>query len=156
MYVDSLSPMFLLITANSSNFLKFSSSEFSAGPKVDLPLFQGLRRKADYAAAIARHEEALAIYQQTVLTAFADVENALAARRAAVREITALQHSVAASKKAFELSNARYKEGIASYLEVIDSQRELLTAERSEVQSRGRSFTATVQLMQALGGGFSE
>ena len=145
-----------LSSINSSNFLKFSSSEFSAGPKVDLPLFQGLRRKADYAAAIARHEEALAIYQQTVLTAFADVENALAARRAAVREITALQHSVAASKKAFELSNARYKEGIASYLEVIDSQRELLTAERSEVQSRGRSFTATVQLMQALGGGFSE
>jgi len=138
-----------------SDFLKHSSREFSVGPQIDLPLFQGLRRNADYAAAKARHEEALANYQQTVLTAFADVENALAARRAAIREITALQESIAASQKAYDLSNARYKEGVASYLEVIDSQRELLAAELSEVQVRGRSFTATVQLMQALGGGFS-
>jgi multidrug efflux system outer membrane protein len=138
-----------------SDFLKHSSREFSVGPQIDLPLFQGLRRNADYAAAKARHEEALANYQQTVLTAFADLENALAARRAAIREITALQESIAASQKAYDLSNARYKEGVASYLEVIDSQRELLAAELSEVQVRGRSFTATVQLMQALGGGFS-
>lgn len=139
---------------NTSTFLRHSSSEFSVGPQVDLPLFQGLRRKADYAAAKARHEEALANYQQTVLTAFADVENALASRRAAIREITAQQESVAASQRTYDLSNARYKEGVASYLEVIDSERELLDAQRGEVQARGRSFAATVQIMQALGGGF--
>jgi len=145
-----------LSSIKSSDFLKYSSSEFSIGPEIDLPIFQGLRRKADLALAKAKHEESLATYQQTVLVAFADVENALASRRAAINEIAAQQDSVAASKKAFELSNARYREGIASYLEVIDSQRELLNAQLNEVQARGRSFAATIQLMQALGGGFSK
>lgn len=145
-----------LSSIKSSDFLKYSSSEFSIGPEIDLPIFQGLRRKADLALAKAKHEEALATYQQTVLVAFADVENALASRRAAINEIAAQQDSVAASKKAFELSNSRYREGIASYLEVIDSQRELLNAQLNEVQARGRSFAATIQLMQALGGGFSK
>lgn len=145
-----------LSSVKSSDFLKYSSSQFSIGPEVDLPIFQGKRRIADLELAKAAHEEALANYQQTVLVAFADVENALASRRAAINEIAAQQESVAASKKAFELSNARYREGVASYLEVIDSQREMLNAQLNEVQARGRSFAATVQLMQALGGGFSK
>lgn len=145
-----------LSSVNASDFLKYSSREFSIGPEIDLPLFQGKRRLADLELAKATHEEALANYQQTVLVAFADVENALASRRAAINEITAQQDSVAASKKAFGLSNARYREGVASYLEVIDSQREMLNAQLNEVQARGRSFAATVQLMQALGGGFSK
>jgi outer membrane protein, multidrug efflux system len=145
-----------LSSINTSNFLKFSSSEFSVGPQVDLPLFQGLRRKADYELAKSQHEEALANYQQAVLVAFADVENALSARRSANKEIDAQRDSVIASQKSFDLSNARYKEGISSSLEVVDSQRELLNARRAEVQSRGRAFEATVLLMQALGGGFSK
>jgi multidrug efflux system outer membrane protein len=145
-----------LSSINSSDFLKWSSSQFAIGPQVDLPLFQGLRRKADYKLAKAKHEEALASYQQTVLTAFADVENALAARRAANNEIAAQNDSIEASQKSFDLSNVRYKEGVSSYLEVVDSQRELLNAQRSEVQARGRAFEATVLLMQALGGGFSK
>lgn len=143
-----------LSAISTSDFLKWSSSEFSVGPQVDLPLFQGFRRKADLAVAKAQHEEALADYQQTVLTAFADVENALAARRAANNEIAAQSDSVAAARKSYDLSSARYKEGVSSYLEVVDSQRELLNAQRSQVQARGRSFEATVLLIQALGGGF--
>lgn len=138
----------------SSDFVNWSASEFAIGPQVDLPLFQGMRRKADYNLAKARHEEALANYQQTVLAAFADVENALAARRAANNEIAAQNESVEAARKSFDLSNVRYKEGVSSYLEVVDSQRELLSARRGEVQARGRAFEATVMLIQALGGGF--
>ncbi len=143
-----------LSSIKSSDFLKWSSSEFAIGPQVDLPLFQGMRRVADYNLAKARHEEALANYQQTVLAAFADVENALTARRVANNEIAAQNDSVAAARKSFDLSNMRYKEGVSSYLEVVDSQRELLNARRAEVQARGRAFEATVMLMQALGGGF--
>jgi multidrug efflux system outer membrane protein len=143
-----------LSSIKSSDFLKWSSTEFAIGPEVDLPLFQGLRRKADYRLAVAKHEEALADYQQAVLTAFADVENALAAHRAANNEIAALNDSVDAARKSYDLSNVRYKEGVSSYLEVVDSQRELLNARRGEVQARGRAFEATVMLMQALGGGF--
>jgi multidrug efflux system outer membrane protein len=145
-----------LSSVKASDFLEYSSREFSIGPEVELPLFQGLRRDADLELAKANHEEALANYQQTVLGAFADVENALASRRAAINEIAAQENSVAASKRAFDLSDARYREGVASYLEVIDSQREMLSAQRSEVQARGRSFAATVQLIQAVGGGFSK
>jgi multidrug efflux system outer membrane protein len=143
-----------LSSIKSSDFLKWSSSEFAIGPQVDLPLFQGLRRKADLNLAVAQHQEALANYQQTVLAAFADVENALAARRAANNEIAAQNDSVAAARKSYDLSNVRYKEGVSSYLEVVDSQRELLNARRGEVQARGRAFEATVMLIQALGGGF--
>ena len=143
-------------SVESGDFLKWSSREFSIGPQVDLPLFQGLRRKADLALAKANHEEALANYQQTVLTAFADVENALASRRGAIREVAAQNDSISATKKSFDLSNIRYKEGVSTYLEVVDSQRELLNARRLEVQARGRAFAATVQLIQALGGGFSK
>ena len=139
-----------------TDFLKWSSRTFAIGPQVDLPLFQGLRRKADFQLAKAMHEEALATYQQTVLTAFADVENALAARRGANNEVAAQADSIRAARKSFDLSNARYKEGVSSSLDVIDSQRELLNARRFEVQARGRAFAATVQLMQALGGGFSK
>jgi outer membrane protein, multidrug efflux system len=145
-----------LSSINSSTFLKRSSSEFSIGPQVDLPLFQGLRRKADFALAKEQHEEALANYQQTVLTAFADVENALAARRGASNEVAAQNDSIAAAQKSFDLSNVRYKEGVSSYLEVVDSQRELLNAQRSEVLARGRAYEGTVLLLQALGGGFSK
>ncbi len=140
----------------SADFLNYSSREFSIGPEVEIPLFQGARRKSDLAMAKAKHEEALANYQQTVLSAFADVENALATRRAALNEIQAQEESLKASRRAYELSNSRYKEGVASYLEVIDSHREMLNAERSAVQARGRSFASTIQLMQALGGGFSK
>ncbi|QTN31545.1 efflux transporter outer membrane subunit [Akkermansiaceae bacterium] len=143
-----------LASANSSDFLKWSSSEFSIGPDIQLPLFQGLRRKADLELAKARHEEALANYQQTVLAAFADVESALAARRGALREAAAQQASITATRKAYDLSDVRYKEGVSSYLDVVDSQRELLNAQRLEVQARGRAFAATVQLIQAMGGGF--
>lgn len=145
-----------LSAVDSSDFLKWSSREFSIGPQVDLPLFQGLRRKADFQLAKAQHEEALATYQQTVLQAFGDVENALAAKRGAAKEIAAQQTSVAAARRSFDLSDIRYKEGVSSYLEVVDSQRELLNARRLEVQARGRSYEATVQLIQALGGGFSK
>lgn len=143
-------------SVDSGDFLKWSSREFSIGPQVDLPLFQGLRRKADLAVAKAQHEEALANYQQTVLTAFADVENALAARRGAINEVAAQQDSIAATNKSFDLSNVRYKEGVSTYLDVVDSQRELLSARRLEVQARARAFAATIQLIQALGGGFSQ
>ncbi len=143
-------------SVDSGEFMKWSSREFAIGPQVDLPLFQGLRRKANLAKAKAQHEEALANYQQTVLTAFADVENALASRLGAVNEVAAQQDSITATKKSFDLSNVRYEEGVSTYLDVVDSQRELLSARRFEVQARGRSFAATIQLIQALGGGFSK
>ncbi len=145
-----------LSSVDSSDFLDWSSRQFTIGPQVDLPLFQGLRRKADFELAKQKHEEALADYQQTVLRAFGDVENALAARRGSNKEINAQQASVDAAKRSFDLSEIRYKEGVSSYLEVVDSQRELLNARRLEVQARGRSYEATVQLIQSLGGGFSK
>lgn len=143
-------------SVDSSGFLKWSSREFGIGPQVDLPLFQGLRRKADLAKAKAQYDEALASYQQTVLTAYADVNNALASRRGAINEVAAQLDSVKANQKSVDLSSIRYKEGVSSYLDVVDSERELLNARRSEVQARGRSFAATVELMQALGGGFQK
>lgn len=137
------------------NFLEESSRTFGIGPAVEVPIFTGGLLKGRLKAAQAEQQEALATFQQTALVAFADVENALAAVSAARREEAARQRTVDASRKAYDLANLRYDEGADSYLTVIDSQRVVLQAERALVQTRGKRFAAAVQLVQALGGGYS-
>jgi len=115
---------------SSSKFLEWSSQFFSIGPSVSVPLFQGGRIKSGIML--------------------------LANLRALRAEASARKASVDAASRTYDLSVLRYKEGATSYLDVADAQREKLTAERAAVRTRGRQFTATIQLIQALGGGFSK
>ncbi len=144
-----------LSSISPSKLLNWSSTFYSAGPTVTTPIFQGRTLKTKVKASKAEQAEALANYQKTTLSAFADVENALASINALKTESAARQRSVSATTNTYELSNTRYKEGVTSYLEVVDSHREQLSAQRTNIRTRGRQFEATVQLIQALGGGFS-
>lgn len=144
-----------LSTISPSKLLNWSSKFYSLGPTVTTPFFQGRRLKANIRASKAEQKEALAKYQKTTLSAFADVESALASINALKAEYAARKRSVSATTNTFKLSNTRYKEGISSYLEVVDSQREQLNAQRTSIRARGQQFAATVQLIQALGGGFN-
>ena len=144
-----------LSSISTSDFLEYSSRKFSIGPEVSLPIFRGGILRISEARARYEHEEALANYEKAVLNAFADVETSLAARSSADREVAAFEKAVVAAGKSFELSDFRYQEGLTSYLEVLDSQRERLNAERTQVQALGRSYEATVLLIQALGGSFN-
>ena len=97
--------------------------------------------------------EAVADYQQAVLVALREVEDALGDLGALRREIGAQEEAVRSAQRAVALSTKRYEEGLVRSIEVVDAVREQLTAERRAVQVRAQQHEATVRLIQALGGG---
>lgn len=143
-----------LSSIDRSSFLQSSSRVFSIGPNVTVPLFRGGALKSDLARAQAEQKEALHLFQNNALQAFAEVESALASLAALRKESEARSRSLSAAQRSLELAEIRYREGTDSYLNVVDAQRELLTAQRANVRTRGRRFASTVELFKALGGGF--
>ena len=141
---------------NTSSFLDASSRVLSIGPSVSAPIFTGGRLEANLEGQRARQREALSRFQQTVLQAFADVESALASVSALREETAERKRTVSAAETSFDLAKVRYDEGTDDYLTVIDAQRALLQAQRAEVRTRAQQFSAAVQLIQALGGGYSK
>ncbi|MGJ8657360.1 MAG: efflux transporter outer membrane subunit [Akkermansiaceae bacterium] len=143
-------------SVSTSNFLSWSSAFFTVGPSASVPLFQGKRIKSNILLTQAQREEALKNYQKTALVAIADVESALSNLKALKEESAARNASETAATRTYDLSKLRYQEGVTSYLDVADAQRERLTAQRAAVRTRGSQFAATIQLIQSLGGGFAK
>lgn len=143
-------------STSTSKFLTWSSNYFSIGPSASIPLFQGKRIKSNILLTKAQRQEALANYQKTFLLAIADVETALLNITALKEESSARKASENASSRTYQISKLRYQEGITSYLDVADAQRDKLTAQRASIRTRGKQFTATIQLIQSLGGGFTK
>ena len=137
-----------------SNLLARSSGEWAAGPFLTLPLFTGGANTANYRKAQAAYREAVADYRAQVLSAFQQVEDGLSDLRLLDGQAEALGRAVAASGAASSLSLVRYRAGLVSYIEVIDSQRTQLQSELSLTQARASRLTATVLLVRALGGGW--
>jgi multidrug efflux system outer membrane protein len=134
--------------------LRWGSREWAAGPLVSLPIFNGGTNLANYHLAKAAYEEAVAGYRQQVLVAFQEVEDGLSDLRLLARQSEILERAVGASRSAANLSIVRYKAGLVSYIEVIDSQRTQLASEISLTQTRAGRLSATVLLVRALGGGW--
>jgi multidrug efflux system outer membrane protein len=137
-----------------NNLLTWGSREWAAGPFVTVPIFNGGTNLANYRQAQAAYREALADYRQQVLVAFQEVEDGLSDLRLLAKEAEILTSAVTSSGGATKLSIIRYKSGLVSYIEVIDSQRTQLESEISLTQARADRLSATVQLIQALGGGW--
>jgi NodT family efflux transporter outer membrane factor (OMF) lipoprotein len=127
---------------------------FSLGPTLSQTLFDKGRRAAATEAARAQYDGTVAGYRQTVLTAFQEVEDNLAALRILSRELDEQNAAVNASQRALLLSNERYKAGIDSYLNVITAQTTLLNNQRTAVNLETQQMTASVELIKALGGGW--
>lgn len=127
------------------------------GVGIDLlaPLIDAGRRRAQVAEAVARTEQALNVYEQTVLAALREVEDALAGIQGYRRELAARAMQVRAARSASELSRARYDGGVTDYLEVLDSERSLFNAQLAASQVRRLELVALVQLYRALGGGWT-
>jgi len=114
------------------------------------------RTRAGVDSAEARAQAALAQYQQTILQAFRDVADALVEHRKR-REFRLQQETLlVAAQDAARLSNIRYRGGVASYLEVLDSERQFFDAELGLVRSNRDELLAVVRLYRALGGGWQE
>jgi outer membrane protein TolC len=117
-------------------------------------IFDGGRRRSVSQQARAVYDQTAANYQETVLTAFQEVEDNLAALRILADEQNTEAVAVAAAQRSLQLSINRYKGGVATYLEVTTAQEAALTDERTAVEILGRRATDTVLLIKALGGGW--
>lgn len=127
---------------------------WSLGGSILAPLFQGGRLRAQADSAAARRDQAAFAYQKTALGAFRDVEDALAAVALTSEQERALVAQRAALAEALRLATNRYRAGYSAYLEQLDAQRGLLSAELSLAQVRADRLNAVVSLYQALGGGW--
>lgn len=128
---------------------------WSLGAAAAQTIFDAGNKFAVTAQAKAQYQGQAATYRQTVLGAFQDVEDNLAALRLLSREIQQEDAAVASSQRYLNLANDRYRLGIDSYLNVITAQTTLLGNQRTAVGLRLNQMTATVQLIKALGGGWS-
>jgi NodT family efflux transporter outer membrane factor (OMF) lipoprotein len=128
---------------------------WSVGPQVAQVLFDGGALRATTAQARALNDQAVANYRQTVLTAIQSVEDNLASLRILAQELTE-EHSAAVAAQHFvALSVTRYRNGIDSYVNVITAQNAFLTAREAELQVQIRQLTASVNLINNLGGGWT-
>ena len=118
------------------------------------PIFQGGRLEGNLKYANARQAELVEAYRKTVLTAFKEVEDAAAIRTNSDRRLKILSDAVNNAEKSYQLSLQRYRLGLIDYQALLNTQRSLLNAETSKVQTRLDVLVALVQLYQALGGGF--
>jgi outer membrane protein TolC len=131
------------------------SRAWSLGAASTLPLFDAGLRRSQTDQAIAVYDEDVATYRQTVLTAFQEVEDNLAALRILEQEAAVQEEVVSAARRTLELTNNQYQAGVVSYINVIVAQTTLLANERSAAAVLGRRLTASVLLIKALGGGWS-
>ena len=145
-----------LSTALKNVFGGDSSGVLSVGPFVDLPLLDGGRRRAGVDIAIAQANQAGLAWRSTVLVAMRETADALVALQKIRARIEQQEIQVAAARKVVDLTDQRYRAGVADYLEVLDSQRVLYGAEISLAGSQQQLLVAYVQLYRALGGGWSD
>lgn len=127
---------------------------FTMGGLVDLPIFDAGRRTGNYKTAKAQREELLISYQKAIDGAFRDVSDTLIGYRK-TKEYRGSQAELTATlRDQSQLANQRYLGGVSSYLEVLDTERQRLTAEQQLAQAQRDELTVLVQLYKALGGGW--
>ncbi len=121
---------------------------------VSMPLFTGGQVGKQVDVARARTEQARYRYEQTILLALQDVNDALVGVRATRDVTTAQERQTGALRAAYRLADERYQNGISNYLDVLDAQRNLFAAELSLASAQRQQMVAAVQLYKALGGGW--
>ncbi len=138
-----------------SQFSSGSSNAWSLAGAVSGPIFTAGRTDAQVRGARAQFEESRARYEQTVLTAFGEVANALVTREKLVGVEAELKKQVDALTQSAEMSRQRFDVGRASYFEILDSQQQLFPAETALARTTVSQYIAVVQLYRVLGGGWN-
>lgn len=137
-----------------SSLSDWDNRTWGLGPAISLPIFDYGRNSANLDKARAAYDEAVATYRNQVLVAFQEVENGLNAMQILDHQAKALVQAAGTAREASMLSEKRYRSGLVSYLEVVDTQRSALQSERSLVQLRRNQMSYSVALIKALGGGW--
>ncbi|HBK04439.1 MAG TPA: RND transporter [Acetobacteraceae bacterium] len=130
-------------------------SFWTIGPQMVFPLFEGGLRVAQEAAANASLRGAGEAYRAVVLTSFRQVEDGLSTLRILADELRQEQAAVASSQRAADMAMSLYRDGATNYLDVVVTQTAYLDAQRTALALQTRELQASVQLVRALGGGWS-
>jgi NodT family efflux transporter outer membrane factor (OMF) lipoprotein len=138
-----------------AKWLMWPSRFFSVGPAITETVFDGGLRSAQTAQARAAYDASVASYRETVLGAFQDVEDNLAALRILETEAREQDDAVRAAERSLTLTTNQYRAGVVSYLNVVVAQTAALTSEQTAAGIAGRRLGASVLLIKALGGGWS-
>jgi multidrug efflux system outer membrane protein len=153
----------ITLTASDGTASSTLSGLFAAGshawvfsPQVSLPLFTGGRNLANLKGAQVARDIEVAKYEQAMQTAFREVADGLALRASLKRQLEAQRALVRASQEAYRLSDARFRRGVDSYLNALDSQRSLYAAQQTLIGTELSRLSNLVTLYQALGGGWLE
>jgi NodT family efflux transporter outer membrane factor (OMF) lipoprotein len=141
-------------SGNPGTLIQGPSEMWSLGASAVELLFDAGRRHAITQQARDAYEQQVANYRQTVLAAFQDVEDNLAAIRILDQESAQQQLAVAASVRSLDINTYQYKGGVTTYLQVLTAQTTLLTNQRTQADIATRQFVSSVQLIRALGGGW--
>ncbi len=152
----SLTAGFGLASGDLGDLFDTGSRTWNFAPQLVLPIFDNGRNKSGLSLAEVRSNIAIADYEKTIQVAFREVADALAARATLAEEIDAQKAVRDAQFERLSLAQARYQNGIANYLDVLDAERELFNAEQALVQSQLLKLTNAVDLYRSLGGGLTE
>ena len=145
-----------LETIDAGTLFNGSSRLWAAGPTLTLPIFEGGKLHASLRLAKATYEEMVANYRQSVLTAFSEVEDNLAAQSQLADQYDAESEALVAARKQLEIASNRYRDGLTTYLDVATAESTALNIEFSATQLRGQQLVAAVALVKALGGGWQD
>lgn len=139
-----------------SGLFKNGSWGFTLAPSMLLPLFDAGTNQANLDSAKVSRELAVAQYEKSIQTAFREVSDALASQDTLNEQLQAQKQQAESESVRFRLADLRYKNGVASYLDLLDAQRSLFSTQQGVVQVRLSQLQNQVTLFKALGGGWNE
>jgi multidrug efflux system outer membrane protein len=142
-------------STNPATIVNWQNSIASMAASAVAPIFTGGRLKAGVDQAQAAYRQSVSQYEKTVLVAYQDVEDQLAALHYLSRQFDAESNAVADAKRAEEIASNRYNTGLVSYLDVVYAQQTLLSNEEISTQVQGQRMMTTVALIRALGGSWN-
>lgn len=138
-----------------SDLFKSGSFAWNIAPQALLTIFDFGRNRAQLEIAKADRDIAVAQYEKSIQTAFSEVADALAGRATLTEQLRAQERLVQAEQKRYDLSYLRYSSGVSSFLDALDAQRSLFTAQQNYLQTRTDILANRVQVYSALGGGWN-
>ncbi len=138
------------------SFFKNGSLIGSVGPAIHLPIFESTKLAGYYRSARAKYNQAIAQYNNTIVTSLREVADAVTSQKYLASRIKSTKAAVNNSKKAYDLIRKRYTGGLATYLEVLRAEDQLIASRRSLATLNTRAFTLDIALIKALGGGYQQ
>jgi multidrug efflux system outer membrane protein len=150
----SLTGLYGGVSGDFSNLLSSDAEVWSVNPSVFAPIFQGGRLRSNYEASQAVYQQAFSQYQNAALNSYREVANALVAVKMLGEQRMTLETGVAALQDSAMLSRLRYDAGLATYLEILNADQQLLDQRILLAQTEGEELRAYVELYRALGGGW--